>query len=51
MAKSKLISEPEYVRLLKRAYELVGCCENSPEEKELKAIAEQLDTYEDATQL
>ena len=35
----KVISETEYARLLKRADELVGCIENSPEEKELEAIA------------
>jgi hypothetical protein len=44
--KRKPISEAEYVRLLKRADELVGCTENSPEAKELKAIADQLDAYE-----
>jgi hypothetical protein len=43
---SKLISETEYARLLKRADELVGCTENSAEEKELEAIAAQLDAYE-----
>ena len=35
----KVISETDYARLLKRADELVGCTENSPEEKELDAIA------------
>lgn len=46
MSKPKLISETEYIRLLERANELVGCCENSPEEKELEALADELDAYE-----
>ena len=46
MSKPKLISETEYIRLLERADELVGCCENSPEEKELEALADELDAYE-----
>ena len=40
MSKTKIISEAEYVRLLKRADELVGCTENSPEAKSLEAIAD-----------
>jgi hypothetical protein len=36
--KAKPITETEYIALLSRAGELVGCTENSPEEKELKAI-------------
>ncbi len=44
--KRKPISEAEYVRLLKRTDELVGCTENSPEAKELEAIADQLDAYD-----
>jgi hypothetical protein len=44
--KPKLISELEYALLLKRADELVGCTENSPEEKELEIIAAQFNAYE-----
>lgn len=44
--KPKLLSEAEYAQLLRRADELVGCTENSPDEKELKRIAAQLDAYE-----
>jgi hypothetical protein len=46
MSKPKLISETEYIQLLKRADELVGCTENSPEAKELEAIADQLDAHD-----
>ena len=45
MSKTKL-SKAERSRLLKRADELVGCTENLPEAKELEAIADQLDGYE-----
>jgi hypothetical protein len=43
---TKPISKAGYEALLKRADELVGCTENAPEEKELEAIAAQLDAYE-----
>ena len=46
MARSKVIPEAESIQLLKRADELVGCTENSPEEKELEAIADKLDAYD-----
>lgn len=36
------LSETEYKALKKRADELVGCTEGSPEEKELKAICDKL---------
>ena len=39
-------SEAEYVGLIKRAAELVGCSKNSPEEIELAAITAKLDAYE-----
>jgi hypothetical protein len=39
-------TEHDYARLEKRAHQLVGCTENSPEEKELEAIADALDAYE-----
>ena len=39
-------SEAEYVRLIKRAAELVGCAKNSPDETELAAITAKLNAYE-----
>ena len=39
-------SEAEYVRLIKRAAELVGCAKNSPDDTELAAITAKLDAYE-----
>jgi hypothetical protein len=47
MIESKNLSEAEYQKLRKRADELVGCTENSPEEKELKAICEALNAHEE----
>ena len=44
-------SEAEYVRLIKRAAELVGCARNSPEETELAAIAAKLDASRQRTAL
>ena len=38
--------EAEYVRLIKRAAELVGCAKHSPDETELAAITAKLDSYE-----
>jgi hypothetical protein len=46
--KSKPITETEYIALLSRAGELLGCTQNSPEEKELESIADQLEAYEDS---
>ena len=46
MARSKVIPEAEYIQLLKRADELVGCTENLPEAKELEAIADKLDAHD-----
>jgi hypothetical protein len=44
--KPKPITEAEHLALLARAHEFVGCTKNSPEEKELAAIASQLAAYE-----
>jgi hypothetical protein len=46
--KAKPIAKTEYEALLSRTNEFIGCCENSPEEKELEAIADQLDAYKES---
>ena len=48
MANDNLVTEADamHARLVKRADELVGCLEGSPEEQELAEIADILEAYE-----
>jgi hypothetical protein len=40
-------SDAMHALLIKRADELIGCTEGSPEEEELRALADVIDAYED----
>jgi hypothetical protein len=41
------VADAMYALLVRRADELVGCTENSPEETELAAIVDAIEAYED----
>ena len=42
-----VVSDAMHALLIKRADELVGCTEGSPEEAELAAVADAADAYEE----